>query len=76
MSIEDIKNRVLKKYSVKKNNTQKGFWFFFGLGNNPYEKAVDDIYHKSVRQALKEDWKSVTGDFSRVFTKESEKLDV
>ena len=75
MSLSEVKDRVFSKYFVDKNNIGGGFWFFFGLGRNPYEDAVQKIHEKNVRDALKEDWMAISGDMSKVFARESEKID-
>jgi hypothetical protein len=75
MSFTEVKEKVLNKYSVKRNSTSGGFWFFFGLGDNPYGEAVERINEKTVKEALHEDWLSISDDFNKVFNIESDKVD-
>ncbi len=75
MSFSEIKGRVFSKYSIDKNNVSEGFWFFFGLGRNPYDDAARKIHEKSIQDALKEDGRAISGDISKIFICESKKVD-
>ena len=76
MSLSEISDRVLNKYFIHRNSFFNGFWFFFGLEENPFKDAVKQIHEKDVKQALNEDWQSVQGDFVKVFEGKASKLGV
>lgn len=69
-------HNVASQYKVEENNFEKAFFYFFGLVDNPFDKAVKEIYAKSVNDAVKQDWEVVLNDFKRVFNKEVETIDV
>lgn len=75
MSFTEVEEKVLNKYSIKKNNASGSFWFFFGLSDNPYDNAVKRINEKTVKEALHEDWLSISNSFNKVFNLESGKVD-
>ena len=63
------------KYHVKKITILAGFLSLFGLGDNPYKKAIEATLRRSDFDALRSDWNTVGQDFSRVIEKENLKLD-
>lgn len=46
-----------------------GFFYFFGLSDNPYSKDVAQIVKRQDRDALASDWHNVGKDFKVAFDK-------
>ncbi len=76
MTLREILNKKKHKHTIVANNFEKGFFYFFGLTQNPYEKAIKEIYLADVAGSLKKDWGAVSSDFNKFFTQESECIDV
>jgi len=76
MSFSDVVKMSKTKSKVDKNSFERGFFYFFGLAPNPFDKAIKDIYLADLQSSLKKDWEVVSNDFNKVFTKEVENFDV
>ncbi|MCS6974525.1 MAG: hypothetical protein N2044_05900 [Cyclobacteriaceae bacterium] len=72
--IED--NYWFEQLKVEENNFEKSFFYFFGLTDNPFKKAVKEIYLKNLNEAIGQDWAVVLNDLNKVFKKEAESLNV
>lgn len=72
MSFSEVKDEVFNKYSIKRVNTKSSFWYFFGIGKNPYDDALTEIYEKDPQDALGEDWAAISGDFNKAVNEELE----
>lgn len=63
--------RVSDKYQLDLNGFSNGFFYFFGLCDNPFQSAIDKILKKKTDDALSEDWNEIGEDFYQVFKKET-----
>lgn len=74
--MDELKNRVLSRYSLQNVTLRNSALHFFCLAEDPYKKAVDAALEESVQNALRKDLINVVGDFNRAYRKESCLVDV
>ena len=63
------KNNLHIRYNIKNVGFFSGFLYFFGLTENPYTKAINQIKRRSDVEALKSDWNVIGKDFQKVIIK-------
>lgn len=61
----DVVKMSKTKLKVEKNSFEAGFFYFFGICPNPYDKAVKNIYSANIGSSLKKDWGKVSGYFDK-----------
>jgi hypothetical protein len=63
-----------ERYGLKRRSFLSGFFFMFGIGENPYKNSIKRILNTSVEEALRGDVRQLSMDCRRAMEKHKHEL--